>query len=383
MERQKNDATLSKLGDIYQYYVATLDCFKMVVGDKIQIEIQGDITCISGDKIRFQKEVKHHVGGGKLTDRNSEMWKTLKNWTENYEQSIRCDKLILHTTSEISDTSIYHKWDKKNGEEKYKLLFDVGVEKQTREKEFREFYDKIFISSNISKDELCRLLEKVYIKSSQGKIERVMEEFDGYLLTIPKINRESYISSIVGMVQGKVTTPPYKWEVTFEEFQTYLQTTSPAFVNSEMIPLSRKFENITPDNEATERLKDKKFVSELHKIDNNTLIPIAISDYWRTINTILDSFDKNISRMENLDTYKKNLNEQMFYKKLEMKEDFTAGNRDDAKRLSRKLCANILALKAEDFGGISSNQMFFKNGVVHSIVDEEKFVWDLGVQDEP
>ena len=66
MSRRRNDATPSKLGDIYQYFIALLDCFKMEAGDKIQIETQGDVTLISSDKKSFQKEVKHHTGSSSL-----------------------------------------------------------------------------------------------------------------------------------------------------------------------------------------------------------------------------------------------------------------------------------------------------------------------------
>lgn len=55
MNRKRNDATLSKLGDIYQYFIALLDCFMMEAGDKIQIEVQGDVTLFSSDKKNFQK----------------------------------------------------------------------------------------------------------------------------------------------------------------------------------------------------------------------------------------------------------------------------------------------------------------------------------------
>ena len=39
MDRAINDATLGKAGDIYQYYIALRDCFKMKTGDKLQIEM--------------------------------------------------------------------------------------------------------------------------------------------------------------------------------------------------------------------------------------------------------------------------------------------------------------------------------------------------------
>jgi len=45
---------------------------------------------------------------------------------------------------------------------------------------------------------------------------------------------------------------------------------------------------------------------------------------------------------------------------------------------SRKLCSDILGWEASDFGSIVANQSFFQNGIVHSIVDDKGFVWDVG-----
>ncbi|WEV08846.1 hypothetical protein [Clostridium perfringens] len=47
MSRAVNDATLKKAGDVFQYYIALRNCFNMKNGDKIQIEINGDVSLIS------------------------------------------------------------------------------------------------------------------------------------------------------------------------------------------------------------------------------------------------------------------------------------------------------------------------------------------------
>ncbi|HHV08661.1 MAG TPA: hypothetical protein GXX75_00055 [Clostridiales bacterium] len=102
MGRKRNDATLSKLGDIYQYFIALFDCFKLKAGEKIQIELQGDDTLISSEINRsFQKEVKHHIGDSKLSDRDQDLWNTLKNWILDYKDNVDFGQLILFTTADI------------------------------------------------------------------------------------------------------------------------------------------------------------------------------------------------------------------------------------------------------------------------------------------
>lgn len=162
MDKQKNDATLSKLGDIYQYYIALKECFEMKAEDKIQIEVQGDVTLISGNKNIFQQEVKHHNANSKLTNRSTDFWNTLKNWAFYYYQSITFDRLIIFTTANIDKSSAFYDWNVKSATEKNEQLFNIGIETKAKESEFRPLYDFIF-NGSISNQKLLALLDKIEI----------------------------------------------------------------------------------------------------------------------------------------------------------------------------------------------------------------------------
>lgn len=58
MTKAVNDATLNKVGDIYQYLIALKDCFELNDGDTLQIETNGDVSIIIDMGGRFQREVK-------------------------------------------------------------------------------------------------------------------------------------------------------------------------------------------------------------------------------------------------------------------------------------------------------------------------------------
>ena len=85
MAKAVNDATEQKAGDIYQYLIALRDCFELDGNDTLQIEVNGDVSIISGPAGKFQKEVKHHLGKTFLADRDIDFWKTLANWYEDYD----------------------------------------------------------------------------------------------------------------------------------------------------------------------------------------------------------------------------------------------------------------------------------------------------------
>lgn len=101
MAKAVNDATEQKAGDIFQYLVALRDCFELEENDSLQIEVNGDVSVISGNTGKFQKEVKHHLGKSSLADRDIDFWKTLANWYEDYERIKSFSSLILYSTSKL------------------------------------------------------------------------------------------------------------------------------------------------------------------------------------------------------------------------------------------------------------------------------------------
>lgn len=382
MSRKRNDATLSKLGDIYQYYIALLDCFEMRKGDKILIELHGDVTFISDDKRSFQKEVKHHIGTSNLSDRDTDLWKTLHNWIIDYSDSMNFDQLILFTTVNIATTCVFHDWNSKMKTEKYDVLHKIGIKVKKREEIFRPCYNDIFESGNTTKEQLCDLLEKFRIEHLQPQIQGVSARFSPYLVTIPEENRDNYIASLLGTVLKQVVKPPHLWEVTFGIFSEHAQIIASSYMKAGIAPLPLDFLYADTDSTESAIAKDKTFIKALENIEYIKIIPMAISDYWKTIKTITRYFSDNISYTSSLDAYRESLDRRMFYAKESVLNGEPLLERNQVLSASRKLCSNVLGWEANDFGSIVANQPFFQNGIVHSIVDDEDFVWDVGVNHE-
>ena len=51
-------------------------------------------------------------------------------------------------------------------------------------------------------------------------------------------------------------------------------------------------------------------------------------------------------------------------------------------RSSQLLYVNVMKWSSEEFGSIIRNQGYFQRGIIHTIVDEKKFNWDVGDRDE-
>ena len=170
--RAINDNTLKSLGFTYQNIVALRDCFDLREGERLQIEVNGDISITSAEKQRgrVQKEVKHHLNSETMSERDIDFWKTLANWYDEYERVKPFEKLVLHTTAQIDLLSPFCGWNALDGMEKLNRLREIGTQKRQRERRFRKEYERIF-AQNYDESRLLSILERFFIMDSQETIE--------------------------------------------------------------------------------------------------------------------------------------------------------------------------------------------------------------------
>ena len=262
MAKAVNDATEQKAGDIYQYLIALRDCFELDGHNTLQIEVNGDVSIISGNSGKFQKEVKHHFGKTFLGDRDIDFWKTLANWYEDYERIKNFHSLILYSTSGIRTTSPFCGWNELTAENRLAKLEKIGSITKEREKGFREQYTRIF-NEGYNKDRLLEILDKFTIASSRTNIVGISEEFSKFVGHIPKENRDSYIGALLGRIMILLKNPPHRWEVSRTSFDKMLQDESAAYGDARSKPLPTEFaQGVVPSDEES-ALKEKRFVKAI------------------------------------------------------------------------------------------------------------------------
>ena len=381
MAKAVNDATEQKAGDIYQYLIALRDCFELVGNDTLQIEVNGDVSIISGNSGKFQKEVKHHFGKTFLGDRDIDFWKTLANWYEDYERIKNFHSLILYSTSGIRITSPFCGWNELTAENKLAKIEKIGSITKEREKGFREQYTRIF-NEGYNKDRLLEILAKFTIASSRTNIVGISDEFSKFVGHIPKENRDSYIGALLGRIMILLKNPPHRWEVSRTSFDKMLQDESAAYGDARSKPLPTEFaQGVVPSDEES-ALKEKRFVKAIMDIDYSQMIPSAVQDYWKTDMTIAKYFRDDFTYLSSLETYKGDLSQKLMYAKEEKKLD-AAGKPEAGKiLLSKHLYLQAMQWEAMDFGSIIRNQGFFQHGVIHNVVDDGDFEWKVGDEDE-
>lgn len=383
MDRAINDATLVKAGDIFQYYIALRDCFKMKTGDKLQIEVNGDVSLIAElSKNSYQKEVKHHFGKKNLRDRDEDFWKTLSNWYVEYDRISYFSSLILYTTATISSNSPFNNWNERKPEDKIEQLKLIGSSEKKKEKTFREYYNKIFDKEIYNKDKLLNILKRFIIECSQTQITGVSNEFSCYIGYIPEINRDNYIAALLGRILSIIKDPPHRWEVTREEFDLMLQQESPAYSNPVQRPLPTEFAETDIPDQSVEKLLQKHFVEEIKKIEYDKQIPEAISDYWKAGMTIMRYFRDDLLYLKSLPRYKNELEKKLKYAKDGKAIETDGMDKRERIKQSKLLYVSVMGWDAKDFESIIRNQGYFQRGVIHTIVDDRKFSWDVGEDDE-
>ncbi|MEJ8307252.1 hypothetical protein, partial [Saccharibacillus sacchari] len=232
-----SDNTLKTLGFIYQTYVALINCFEMDEGEQVVIEHLGDVTTISAKKLAKQIEVKHHEGNSTLSDRGVDIWNTVWNWYDNYEDHKQVEERVLFTTSALSKRSIFHKWNSLDRDEKYEAFKKIGNQIKPKESTFRLLYSKIF-DGNHCEERLKVILSSLSILSKQETVRNIIQiKCKSYLKFLGNNEkRESFVASIF----GELMTLPVRnnrWEIDFKAFDEIFKIYSERFIHKSGEPL--------------------------------------------------------------------------------------------------------------------------------------------------
>lgn len=377
MEKSINDATLQKSGDIYQYLIALKDCFELKAGETLYIESYGDVSVVDEKGVGFQKEVKHHFGVSNLLERDIDFWKTLANWYTDYERVKNFSNFILSTTANITQNSSFYKWNQIDKNEKLQRLKNIGKIKKTKEKIFRIQYERIF-NADYDENRILTILDRFTIESAKTNLEGISNEFTKYIGHIPVNNRDQFIEAILGYIICKVKDVSHVWSVTREEFDDILLVQSQIYGHSENISLPNEFGELQPTESEIEIAKQKKFVDAIRKIKYDKRIDEAISDYWKTMNTIEKYFYNNISYINNIEPYKNDMLSNLRYAKDNSELDAEDSTEKEKIKISRKLYNDVMMWEPRNFGHFTHNQQYFQRGIIHNIVDDGDFRWKVG-----
>lgn len=386
MDKIKQNALSTKMGDIYHYYLAIKLLLENNNWSRCEIEKFGDIALIDkNNKQIFNIEVKHHIGKNELKIYEEEFLKTLSNWFDIrniFDENI---KLILMTTSTISANNPLKNWNQYDSNKKYKTLQENQTQKNgTTYVNMVKYFHKI--NKNI--DELKKVLAKFDIQHSLFNILEIRNEIKQTshfsLFKDDEKKKNKVIDELYGLI-GRGLENKDKWEITKIQFdQKLIESTT--LIQDKILRTNNSIDTNMIDNQISS-YKDKQFIKKLENIEfKEDIFQSAIDDYAKTIIEVSERMNLKTSLEfdERLNNYDKSLEKLVNDTKIEFK--YTRGLTDVEKSQGsyfKIMNSTKIPFMPEEF---DDQTTFFQKGYLHILADDEekpkKICWSLKPEDQ-
>jgi hypothetical protein len=386
MDKIKQNALSTKMGDIYHYYLAIKLLLENNNWSRCEIEKFGDIALIDkNNKQIFNIEVKHHIGKNELKIYEEEFLKTLSNWFDIrniFDENI---KLILMTTSTISANNPLKNWNQYDSNRKYKTLQENQTQKNgTTYVNMVKYFHKI--NKNI--DELKKVLAKFDIQHSLFNILEIRNEIKQTshfsLFKDDEKKKNKVIDELYGLI-GRGLENKDKWEITKIQFdQKLIESTT--LIQDKILRTNNSIDTNMIDNQISS-YKDKQFIKKLENIEfKEDIFQSAIDDYAKTIIEVSERMNLKTSLEfdERLNNYDKSLEKLVNDTKIEFK--YTRGLTDVEKSQDsyfKIMNSTKIPFMPEEF---DDQTTFFQKGYLHILADDEekpkKICWSLKPEDQ-
>lgn len=368
-KKLSQDASPSAKGPLYQYYVALQKAFELKQNQSLYIEKYGDITI----KNNVQIETKRYTSP--LTDLHSNFWKTLKNWINDDFKYQSYEQLILLTTQDYGENTKLKDWNNKTADEKLQILVNIQNANSSPSKQIKNFFDVIF--NEPKRESLKAILGKfIIITSSQDSIEFFDSIKNQYAKGIPENLQNDYLTALLGFIISPSIVWGNGWEITYRDFKKHCESLTEQYCSSSKIfPQTYSNQNI-PDSEK-ETYSTYLFINKIYDIEYKEVISEALSHYWQTQNTIIDDLKKRCVPKSHFDAYEENLlnNYHPEFRTAKRKVEL-----ENIIKNSQDFYDTIMKAHAPNFANFNDTPLYFKNGTLHILADDEKkdVKWKLG-----
>lgn len=352
------NASASAQGIIHQFYIGLNKCFSLVSGERLYIERYGDISVSNGCQI----EVKNY--SGELTDVHENIWKTLKNWLHpNFNPSLY-ESLILLTTQSFSSLSSFFKWNTLNLSQKFTVLNDIYEEYNRRNKKSEITKGLLdYVMSDMNKAKLEIIIDKFIITTGCSNGEELFNQIkDQHGKGVFPENRDDFINSLLGYIISPPIANTSGWEICFEDFSAEVAKYTDLYRTKTFIfpsPSNIKFD--------AKQYDEHMFVQKIKEIEYEDEVPYAISDYIQTNDIIINDLKKHTIPPKVYEMYNDNLAQIH-------SQEYRAAKRhcpnDDVIGASQDFYDEIFRKPVPPFANFSMTPLFFRNGMIHGLVDD-------------
>ena len=369
MSKLSFDSTSSFKGIIFQFLVALEKCFEMQEGQTVYIERFGDVSLVSDDNSE-QIESKYYQKD--LTDLDKNVWNTLANWMDTSFPLDSFSALVLLTTQKVGARTKWKGWNSKSVSERKAVLNEIHnafERKRDKSEELQRIMNKVFdAEKSLRLDEITSKLTIDHLVTDSMSYYNKLR--DVYGRHIPKIQRSRYINALYGYVINPHVVEN-NWQIAYDDFGREQEALSEKLLNNTAIFPEKK--NLGDIN--TDEYLNNTFVSKIHDINYQEVIPEAVSDYVHTGQLIIEDIEISPTIKASYIAYENNL-EQIY--KTKYRKQCRNCDSSDIINKSKDLYDDVMGSNDGTFHTFSGVHQYFHNGVMHILANEKpEIVWKL------
>ncbi|SEJ39631.1 hypothetical protein SAMN04487917_105312 [Arthrobacter sp. yr096] len=309
------DASASLIGYLHQLRYALWQAIESAREDllgRIAIESADDVELISVSGHRIE-QLKHRDVDSSLTDRSSDLWKTLRIWSSLFDEpGIDLSKVSfrLITTGFVASGSIGSLLspDESTRDVTAALAILRNISTESSNEGNRKAY-KAFRDLGPQRQEL--LLQKIQVIAQSPNIETVRTQLERSLaIGMPRHLLSAFVDNLEGwwvsLCIEKLMSDSDKF-IELDQLDAYIQGLRDDF-SATSLPISQEIANLQP---APERFQNHIFVKQLRFIEvNERRINRAITNYLRAFNQRSSWQRQNLIMKEELKNYERQLIEE-------------------------------------------------------------------------
>lgn len=366
----------------YQLVIALEHCYKLKKGQRLWVEVYGDVTLEGAAQVEVKLYNKD------LTDSHPNIWNTLKNWLHEDFDHAAYERLVLMTNQSFSAKSTLKAWNESKASERFDLLKAIHDGAETK---FTTSGKKVpseslalqreVMAGGIRQDLMEVLRRAVFITQSPSLGQRIDDFKSEHLKMIRESKHQCFLDDLLGFI-GSAKFIESRWEITCEEFSAKV---------AELTKRYMKHSNVFPPVDA-EALKQsvviedfdgRPFLQKIRDIGGEHRLKTAAYHLLVADAAIDEMFKDGLAFKFDVDRYKQNhLARHLDGRELAMLE-CEASCPEALKKESMKFFLERHQQEVVQFGEFEDTTVEFRNGIYHMLADatpvdeEDDFLWRL------
>ena len=358
---------------------------------QISIEKFDDVAFVDGNTPIERIQLKHHVRkAGNLTDKSTDLWRTLKVWLDVVSKSpdiIEGTEFLIITTASAPNNTVAFSLRKENRSQRDADMIDALYEKlkgvctDSESQGNKKFYEA-FLAAD---EKLAKgLINKIYILDNASNIvdveksirkqvryscdrkyeDKVMERLEGWW----------YRKAIEGLCSD---TPIF---ISQDQVRSYIVSTGQEYA-ADNLPID--IFDLGDDQTNESSAIDKTFYQQLKLICLGSLrLKVAVNDYYRAFNQRASWVRNNLLYIDELDKYERRLVDEWEHEFAIMADELEENpNPEEAEKIKagKKLLTKI---EEKDIRiREKCREAFVMRGSYHILADQRKVGWHIDFEE--